>query len=133
MKKTFASLLVLTLIGGVTYAQVKQQPQPGKLKYTDISTGQPLSLRYNTKDKTMYNSATNQPVDFFINGTGDTISSRGFYVVNNYLNRGADNTYSLDSTRVKMNGTKYWGIKSNKELDIDKNAKLYRQPADSLQ
>lgn len=75
----------------------------------------------------MYDLDSNQPVDFFINSGGDTVSSRGFYVVNNYLMRGNDQKYSLDTTKVQMRGKKMWGVERDRELEMDKNWQQYQR------
>lgn len=96
--------------------------QPGL--FLDLKTGQPVDLRYDSKTSMMYNRSTGRPVNFFINNTGDTISSRGFYIVNNYLSKSNDD-YMIDKTKASMRENKLWGIKSNQELKLDKNWKQY--------
>lgn len=117
------------LISGTATAQVNPQPQPVQPNrqqpgFLDITTGKPIDLQYSAREKMMYDKATNKPVDFFINGRGDTIASKGFYVVNNYLTREND-SYRPDSSKVSLRGEKMWGIKLDKELDRDKNWKQY--------
>lgn len=135
MKKTILLIsLGAALLTSPATAQVNPQPQPGQPdsrqpRYLDINTGKPIDLQYNTREKMMYDKSTNKPVDFFINGTGDTIASKGFYVVNNYLVRDND-TYRVDTGKVSLRGEKMWGIKSDKELDRDKNWKQYSKSED---
>lgn len=125
-----AAMLVAAVGMGQVNPQTKILPRDTQqpISYNDITTGKPIQLQYNAKEQTMYNSQTNKPVDFFINGTGDTISSKGFYVVNNMLSRGDDQQYNLDKSKTQMRGTKVWGIKDNRELALDKNWELYRGP-----
>ena len=99
------------------------QQQPGL--YLDIKTGKPIDLRYDSKSSAMYDKTTGKPVNYFLNTAGDTVSSRGFYIVNNYLTKNGDD-YSIDKTKVNTReNNKLWGTKSNKELDMDKNWKQY--------
>jgi len=102
--------------------QDRNTTQPGL--YFDIKTGKPVDLRYDVPTTMMYERASGKPVNFFINGSGDTISSKGFYVVNNYLSL-KDSEYMIDKTKTTMRGTKLWGNTINKELDVDKNWKKY--------
>lgn len=138
MKKIFLLCLGIgaTLFTGSAIAQVnpqtqRDQPNGQQPKYLDIATGKPIDLRYNARDNMMYDRNTNKPVDFFLNGKGDTVSSRGFYIVNNYLIRDND-TYRLDTSKVSMKGQQMWGIQSDKELERDKSWKQYRNKKDSL-
>ncbi|MCC6287408.1 MAG: hypothetical protein IT249_05945 [Chitinophagaceae bacterium] len=127
-----AALCTSSAIAQVNPQTQKGQPGDQQQRYLDITTGRPIDLRYNARENTMYDRSTNKPVDFFINKRGDTISSRGFYVVNNYLVRDND-TYRVDTGKVRMRGQKLWGIQSDKELDRDKNWKQYRNVKDSIQ
>lgn len=90
-------------------------------QYRDIRTGRPLTLNYNQQSRMMMNTTTGQPVDFYINAsTGDTISGYG-YVVNNYLMMQPDSSYRLDMSRIRSTNNRYYSIKDNKELTMDKN------------
>ncbi|MGN6438249.1 MAG: hypothetical protein ACTHMM_17035 [Agriterribacter sp.] len=100
----------------------KPNSQPGL--FLDLKTGQPIDLQYDNKTSMMYNRSTGRPVNFFINNTGDTISSRGFYIVNNYLTKSNDE-YMIDKTKADQRENKLWGVKSNQELKLDKNWKQY--------
>jgi len=89
-------------------------------QYKDIRSGNKLQLRYDASSNITYNAVTGKNVDFFINTTtGDTISGKGFYIVNNCLKM-ADRIYGIDRTKVEVRGKKLWNIRLNKELSIDK-------------
>lgn len=132
--KTFILCSTALLLAAISQGQVNPQPQAQpkntqqQQSYRDLATGKSIQLQYNATENMMYNSQTNKPVDFFINGTGDTISSRGFYVVNNYLTKGENQQYNVDKSKIEMRGNKMWGIKDNRELALDKNWELYRGP-----
>jgi len=90
-------------------------------QYRDIRTGRPLTLNYNQQSRSMYNTATGKPVDFYINvSTGDTISGNG-YIVNNYLQMQPDSSYRLDTGRIRMSNNRYYMMEGGKELPMDKN------------
>jgi len=130
MKTVSLISVCLIFFAGISRAQNNQGSQDPM--YRDINTGQPIQLRYNQQDQKMYNQLDNQPVDFFINRAGDTISSKGFYIVNDYLVRGADQKYSLDDAKVQTRDDKLWNTKDNKELKMDDNRKSYQSsPAGS--
>lgn len=115
----------MTLAAQITpQALPKNSGSPQQHRFTDL-TGNTISLRYNPQDQMMYNVTSNKPVDFFINGTGDTISSRG-YVVNSFLLKGANQQYTLDTSKVQTRGGKLWSAKDDRELDFDKNWKEYQ-------
>jgi len=101
-----------------TVPKNKQNMQQGQ--YRDIRTGQPLSLNYDRQRRTLTNSATGKPVDFYINGMGDTVSSYG-YIVNNYLMMQPDSSYRLDMSRIRSANNRFYIIEGNKELTMDKN------------
>lgn len=134
MKFISLCCLAMALCTQGTLAQVTPQRSNEKTtnqqqsQYKDLATGKSIRLQYNQKENTMYDLDSNQPVDFFINSGGDTVSSRGFYVVNNYLMRGDDQKYSLDTTKVQMRGKKMWGVERDRELEMDKNWQQYRSP-----
>lgn len=142
MKQSIITAAFALLCTGAIAQTNPTSTQPAKTgdkqqgMYKDIHSGKPLDLRYDAATSTMYNRNTNKPVDFFINNGGDTISSHGFYVVNNYLSL-KDNEYSLDKTKSSMRDKKLWGTTSNKELEQDKNWKSYtgaeKMKKDSLQ
>lgn len=84
-----------------------------------------MDLRYDSKSSMMYDRGTGRPVNYFLNTSGDTVSSRGFYIVNNYLTKTGEE-YNIDKTKASMReNNKLWGIKTNRELDLDKNWKQY--------
>jgi len=145
--KTILTGLLFSCITITATAQVNPQPQPQPTQpqptqpqsqqpalnnkpatqpglFLDLKTGQPVDLQYDNKTSMMYNRSTGRPVNFFINNTGDTISSRGFYVVNNYLTKSNDD-YMIDKTKASLRENKLWGTKSNQELELDKNWKQY--------
>ncbi|MGN6491930.1 MAG: hypothetical protein ACTHLE_08030 [Agriterribacter sp.] len=131
MKAIIVCCVVMMVCLQATVAQVNQQrpndQNAGQPQYKDLATGKSIRLQYNQKDSTMYDLDSRQPVDFFINSTGDTVSSRGFYVVNNYLVRGNDQRYALDTSKVQMRGAKMWGVENDRELQMDKNWQQYQR------
>jgi hypothetical protein len=130
MKTVSLIFVCLVFFAGIPQAQNNRGNQDPM--YRDITTGQPMQLRYNQQDQMMYNQLNNQPVDFFINRAGDTISSRGFYIVNDYLVRGNDQKYSLDTAKVQTRGEKLWSTRDDRELKTDENRKSYQKsPAGS--
>lgn len=101
----------------LAYFQDTSKRQQGQ--YKDIRTGKPLNLNYNQQSRTLVNTATGKPVDFYINSTGDTVSSYG-YVVNGYLQMQPDSSYRLDMGRIRSTNNRYYLIEGNKELPMDK-------------
>jgi hypothetical protein len=71
-------------------------------QYVDLKTGEKVNLYYDNDKKRVYSSATNEPVDLYVNvATGDTVYGRGRYIVNNYVVK-SDGTYKLDNKKVKV-------------------------------
>ncbi|MBO9632026.1 MAG: hypothetical protein J7578_02835 [Chitinophagaceae bacterium] len=89
-------------------------------QYRDISTGRDINLRYDRNKKITYNTATNEPVDFYLNTTtGDTVYGRGQYIVNSYMmNNGG--TWSLDTTRLRVSDEGVYMIDGNRRLKTEK-------------
>lgn len=95
----------------------------GTGRYIDLSTGLPVELYYDPKTKRTYSSATNEPVDWYVNtATNDTIYGRGRYIVNNYIIRSeADNTYRLDAGKIKIDKDEIKIKDGNKKFKMDKS------------
>jgi hypothetical protein len=101
------------------------QSRQQQYKYRDIRTGQDINLRYDRNKRITYNSATNEPVDFYINATtGDTVYGRGQYIVNSYLmNNGG--TWGLDTTRLRVSDNGVYSIDGNRKLKTEKPYREY--------
>lgn len=107
--------------------QPTQPPEPSQPGYFfDIRTGQPLIVRYDTINSSMYNIDNDRQIDFFLNRSGDTVSANGFYIVNNYLSM-QENSYRLDTSRASWREKKLWGGKAQSELKKDSDWKLYQE------
>jgi hypothetical protein len=73
--------------------------------YVDLNTGAPVDLYYDADSRTTYNRDNDRPVEFYINtNTGDTVYGKGRFVVNGYLIREDDGSFSFDDTKVKVDG-----------------------------
>ena len=129
MKTVLTAFALAACVGAA--GQVPPNTQPNR--FFDIQSRAPFSARYDTATRILYNTNTGKPVDFFLNSNGDTVSSRGFYIVNNYL-QWNNQSYSFDKSRSAWRDEKLWDSRTNKELMRDKNWKMYQQPArrDSL-
>lgn len=91
-------------------------------RYKDLMSGVLLDLRYDVSSERIYDAVTGNNIDFCINtSTGDTVTGKGFYIVNHYLQK-HDGVYGIDRTKVDVRGKKMWSIKSNKELQTDEGS-----------
>lgn len=129
--KTLIITLALGMCVNGAMAQVPTQKKNDM--FYDIQSRAPFAARYDTATRTLYNNTTGRQVDFFLNSSGDTISGRGFYIVNNYL-QWNNQAYRLDNGRIAWRNEKLWDSRTNMELNRDKNWQSYQQPVrrDSL-
>ncbi|MCR6721212.1 MAG: hypothetical protein NVV59_13220 [Chitinophagaceae bacterium] len=123
--KTIITALALICFANAADAQVPTQKNNDL--FFDIQTRAPFAARYDSTTGTLYNTSTGKPVDFFLNNTGDTVSSRGFYIVNNYL-LWDNNSYRLDNGRSAWREEKLWDSKTNTELKRDNLWEKYQKP-----
>lgn len=122
------TILICLAMGMMASDLSAQDPTKNKSDlFFDIESRAPFTARYDSTSRTLYNTSTGRPVDFFINSKGDTVSARGFYIVNNYLLRN-NNTFQLDNERSIWRGEKLWDSRSQSELMRDRDWELYTQP-----
>lgn len=102
--------------------------ETGSQRYVDPNTGAPVDLYYNTSEKVTYNRENDKPVEFYVNtNTGDTVYGKGRFIVNGYLIREEDGSYSLDDKKVEIDGDELKIKGENSKLKIDGDEMKYKE------
>lgn len=89
--------------------------------YVNLSTGSSVKIKKDSVSGYAVNEETNEPVSYYIDiSTNDTFDRSG-RIVNNALIKGADGSYTVDESRVKV---KTQGDGDVKMKDEDSKVKL---------
>ena len=86
---------------GATTSEVTTAPEM-KESYTELSTGEKVSIEKDASTGFYINKSTRKPVDFYYDAeTHDTFDTRG-RVVNMAITKGANGSYMVDESRIKV-------------------------------
>ena len=106
----------------------RTETETGSQRYVDPNTGAPVDLYYDTDKKVTYNRKNDKPVEFYVNtNTGDTVYGKGRYVVNGYLIREDDGSFSLNDKKVEFDGDELKIKGENSKLKVDGDEMKYKE------
>jgi hypothetical protein len=71
---------------------------------TDLYTGEPVDIYYDTTRYVTINRATNMPVEYYVINNVDTVQGMTGLVVNNMLIKQPNGKYKLNNKKVKISG-----------------------------
>lgn len=88
-----------------TYGQVDTTPTNHPAwTVTDLYTGQPVDIYYDTVRYLTMNRATNMPVDYYVINNVDTVQGMTGLIVNNMLIKEPNGKYNLNDQKVRISG-----------------------------
>jgi hypothetical protein len=109
-----ASMLLTGVAAMFININVNAQSSPStelKYKIVDLSTGQQITVMYDTVQWRTFNTLTNQPVEYYVvvheTGMPDTVHGVTGIIVNNLIWRNPEGHWVFNEDKVKWDGNEF--------------------------